>query len=87
LLYAGGVDREFIDPRLNDAWLRRVASLSGGRYATAADAPRLVDWLQETAPPAAAPERRDLWHEPLAFAAVVLLLSAEWILRRQWGLR
>ena len=33
------------------------------------------------------PEHRDLWHEPWAFALIVLLLSAEWILRRRWGLR
>jgi hypothetical protein len=33
------------------------------------------------------PEYRDLWHEPWAFALIVLLLSAEWILRRRWGLR
>ena len=32
-------------------------------------------------------ERRDLWHEPWAFATVVVLLSAEWVLRRRWGLR
>jgi hypothetical protein len=38
-------------------------------------------------PQNAAPERRDLWHEPWAFALIVLLLSAEWILRRRWGLR
>jgi hypothetical protein len=33
------------------------------------------------------PEHRDLWHEPWTFALIVLLLSAEWILRRRWGLR
>ena len=42
---------------------------------------------QATVPQNAAPERRDLWHEPWAFALVVVLLSAEWILRRRWGLR
>ena len=44
-------------------------------------------WLQAAVPQNAAPERRDLWHEPWAFALLVLLLSAEWILRRRWGLR
>ena len=41
----------------------------------------------DASPQNAAPERRDLWHEPWAFALVVALLSAEWILRRRWGLR
>jgi hypothetical protein len=83
----GGVDREFVDPRLNEAWLRRAARASGGRYVRPSDASRLVAWLQETSPQRAAPERRDLWHEPWAFAVVIGLLSAEWILRRRWGLR
>jgi uncharacterized membrane protein len=83
----GGVDREFADPRLNEAWMRRVARASGGRYVRAGEAAQVVDWLSETAATDATPERRDLWHEPLAFAAIVALLSAEWILRRRWGLR
>ena len=86
-LYVGGGDREFADPRLNEAWLRRVARASGGRYVRAAEASRIVGWLQEATPQQAAPERRDLWHEPWAFAVIVALLSAEWILRRRWGLR
>ena len=49
--------------------------------------PRVPAWLEATVPQNAAPERRDLWHEPWAFALVVVLLSAEWILRRRWGLR
>jgi hypothetical protein len=86
-LYVGGVDREFADPRLNEPWLRRVARASGGRYVRAAEASRIVAWLQEATPQQAAPERRDLWHEPWAFAVIVALLSGEWILRRRWGLR
>jgi len=86
-MYAGAVDREFIDPRLNEAWLRRVTRGTGGRYVRPADASKIVDWLQESAPQQAARVRRDLWHEPWAFAAIVALLSTEWILRRRWGLR
>ena len=86
-LYVGGVDREFADPRLNEPWLRRVTRASGGRYVRAADASRIAGWLQEATPQEAAPERRDLWHEPWAFAVIVALLSGEWVLRRRWGLR
>lgn len=86
-LHVGGVEREFADPRLNEAWLRRVARASGGRYVRPPDVSKIASWLQETTPRQQAPERRDLWHEPLAFAAVIVLLSAEWILRRRWGLR
>jgi hypothetical protein len=86
-MYVGGSDREFADPRLNEGFLRRIARNSGGRYVRANDAARIPGWLEATVPQNAAPERRDLWHEPWAFALVVILLSAEWILRRRWGLR
>jgi uncharacterized membrane protein len=84
---AGGVEREFADPRLNDGFLRRLARASGGEYLPAAEAGRLASLLASSAPHALEPERRDLWHEPWTFALVVALLSAEWILRRRWGLR
>jgi uncharacterized membrane protein len=85
--YVGGADREFADPRLNQGFLRRIARASGGRYVRAADASKVPAWLEATAPQNATPESRDLWHEPWAFALIILLLSAEWILRRRWGLR
>jgi uncharacterized membrane protein len=86
-MYVGGADREFADPRLNEGFLRRVARNSGGRYVRAAEASKIPDWLRAAVPQNAAPERRDLWHEPWAFALIIGLLSAEWILRRRWGLR
>jgi hypothetical protein len=86
-VYVGGSDREFADPRLNEGFLRRVARSSGGQYVRANDAARIVAGLQNSAPPDAAPERRDLWHQPWTFALVVALLAGEWILRRRWGLR
>jgi hypothetical protein len=86
-IYVGGLDREFVDPRLNEGFLRRAARESGGRYVRASDASRLITWLQEAARQNAAPVQRDLWHEPWAMAALVLLMSAEWTLRRMWGLR
>ena len=86
-IYVGGAAREFADPRLNEGFLRRVARNSGGRYVRAAEASKVPSWLEAAVPQHAAPERRDLWHEPWAFALIILLLSAEWILRRRWGLR
>jgi hypothetical protein len=86
-LYVGGGDREFADPRLNEPVLRRLARSTGGRYLRAAEASHVVPLLRQVLPQNAAPERRDLWHEPWAFAIVVGLLSVEWALRRRWGLR
>ena len=86
-IYVGGAGREFVDPRLNEGFLRRLARESGGRYVRASDASRLIAWLQEAAHQNAAPVQRDLWHQPWVMAALILLLSAEWALRRTWGLR
>jgi uncharacterized membrane protein len=86
-MYVGGGDREFADPRLNEGFLRRVARDSGGRYVRAVDAGQVPGWLQAIVPQTGEPERRDLWHEPWAFALIVALLSGEWVLRRRWGLR
>jgi uncharacterized membrane protein len=85
--HVGGGDREFADPRLNEPLLRRISRTSGGRYARAGEVSDLASWLRAAAPPPAAPERRDLWHQPWAFALVIALMSAEWVLRRRWGLR
>jgi uncharacterized membrane protein len=85
--YVGGADREFSDPRLNEGFLRRVARATGGRYVRPAEAAQIGSWLDAAIPQALAPERRDLWHTPWVFVLLVLLLSAEWVLRRRWGLR
>jgi hypothetical protein len=82
----GGADRELTDPRLNDEVLRRVAEVTGGRY-VAQDAIGTLSTLLRGERGAAALERRELWHAPWAIGLIVLLLSAEWLLRRRWGLR
>jgi hypothetical protein len=51
------------------------------------DASRVVSWLQDAARQHPDPEPRDLWHQPWTMASIILLLSAEWMLRRRWGLR
>ncbi len=83
----GGVDREMSEPRLNDQVLRRIAGASGGAYRAASDASRLSSLLSESALEPAAPRLQELWHTPWVFAAVIMLLAAEWMLRRRWGLR
>lgn len=85
--YAGGADPEYADPRLNEAFLRRLARQTGGQYAPADELGRVLSALSFNAPQSLEPERRDLWHEPWAFALVLLVLSAEWVMRRTVGMR
>lgn len=86
-IYVGGSDREMSEPRLNEGYLRRLTRESGGRYVRPADIDEVIADLRSAVPTSLEPVRRDLWHEPWAFASVILVLSAEWMLRRRWGLR
>jgi hypothetical protein len=82
----GGADLEMADPRLNRALLERLASASGGRVLNEDELGTLPHLLSAVAPGTlAAP--RDLWHTGWSFAAILVLLGAEWMLRRAWGLR
>lgn len=84
---AGAADLELADPRLNEDVLRRVSRASGGRYLEAADLSRLPSLLASTLDEPAPPRLQELWHNIWIFTAVVMLLAAEWFLRRHWGLR
>lgn len=83
----GGADRELADPRVNIPYLERLARASGGQILTADQADTIPDLLATSTGSDAPPIFDDLWHQPWVFAALVLLLSAEWMLRRRWGLR
>lgn len=86
-MYVGGSDREFADPLLNESFLRRMARSSGGRYVPATDAWRIPGWLRSAVRQVQSSEQHDLWDRPSTFAVLILALSAEWVLRRRWGLR
>jgi uncharacterized membrane protein len=84
---AGAADLELSDPRLNEDVLRRVSRASGGRYLEAADLSRLPSLLSSTVAEPPPPRLQELWHNIWIFTTIVLLLAAEWWLRRRWGLR
>jgi uncharacterized membrane protein len=86
-LLAGGADLEMADPRLNEAVLQRIATASGGRYLAADQTSELPSLFASVAPEASAPQLQELWHNVWIFFAVMVLLAAEWVVRRRWGLR
>ena len=83
----GGVDVEMTDPHLNRAFFDRLAAASGGKVLGEEDLTGLASLLVAAVPDAALAARRDLWHTGWSFAAILMLLGAEWMLRRAWGLR
>lgn len=85
-LLVGGADLEMTEPRLNEAVLRRIADTTGGRYvavAQAGEVPALIRAADTQSPPM---EMRDIWNNGWTLAAIILLLAAEWVVRRRAGL-
>lgn len=82
----GGHSDEFADPRIHDDVLRALATATGGAYAPADRAPAIVEALA-AADVAPVPDRVPVWHTWWVIAVLIALASAEWSLRRWWGLR
>jgi uncharacterized membrane protein len=86
-MLVGGADIEMTDPRLNVPALERIALASGGRVFTAGDIGGVVDALRRRVPDARLAVTKDMWDTGWSLSLVMMLLGAEWILRRRWGLR
>ena len=85
---AGGTDPELIDPRRNDAVLRRLAESTGGTLLAADELGDLSGRIRRAAAsPTARLIERDVWHNGWSFVIICALLGIEWALRRRWGLR
>jgi hypothetical protein len=85
-MLVGGVDIELAEPALNEPVLRRVAETSGGTFVLAADASTVAGALAEREVGERPTEMRDLWHNGFSLIVIVILLAAEWTLRRRVGL-
>jgi len=86
-MLVGGADPEMTDPRLNQQVLQRLALASGGRVVGPDDGSAILERLRTGLPAARLAVTHDLWHTGWSFAAIMMLLGAEWLLRRRWGLR
>ena len=73
---------EFFDSGMKSALLRRVADETGGRFYTPATLASLPEDLQYTGGGVTQIEEQDLWDMPIVFLALLLLIAAEWGLRR-----
>ncbi|HUE86584.1 MAG TPA: glutamine amidotransferase [Vicinamibacterales bacterium] len=85
-MLVGGVDVELTVPRLNESVLRRIADTSGGRYLPADDVETLPALIQQSDVGQPPTEMRDVWHNGFSLGVIVMLLAAEWLVRRRVGL-
>lgn len=65
--------------------LEKLASETGGRYYTAANARRLAQEIAYSEAGVTTREVKDLWNMPAIFIVLLMLKAAEWLLRRRWG--
>lgn len=79
----GPSDREYFDAGQRRPLLERLARETGGRYYTADTAGDLPEDIRYTGAGVTLTEEHDLWDMPAVFLVLVLLLGAEWGLRRR----
>ena len=77
---------EFERVARNDALLKALADASSGKFVEPDEASSLIPLLQESEETREVKVREALWDHPLVLMAIVLLLGAEWVLRKRRGL-
>lgn len=79
-------ESEFNDPRYQPALLQDLAARTGGKFYELHNFTDVLNQLAWTPVEEARIERIHLWHVPFFYALLVLLLSAEWYIRRKKGM-
>ncbi len=78
---------ELGETAMNEALLKRMASASGGRFFREEDLHELPDLLNADAEKVRTPVDVEIWASPLSFLLLLLLITAEWVLRKLSGLK
>jgi uncharacterized membrane protein len=66
--------------------LVRLASQTGGRYWRPQDLSKLPEEISYSEAGVSARVTREIWNMPAVFLLILLLRSAEWLVRRRWGI-
>ena len=78
-------NREFLNPALNENYLKHIAQLSKGNFYRIENASELPDKLAVTETVYTKLIEQDLWDAPILFFLILLLLTLEWSIRRARG--
>jgi uncharacterized membrane protein len=81
----GNADAESFGLRQNRALLTQLARATGGAYWEPTKLAGLPDAVRASAAGVTRQELKSVWDAPIAFLTLALLKSAEWLLRRRWG--
>jgi uncharacterized membrane protein len=83
---AGDVGAEYFGAARQTGTLQRLAEETGGRYYTPSTLRTLPEDVSFTESGATVIEYRDLWDMPIVLLLLIVVLGAEWTLRRRRGL-
>jgi hypothetical protein len=65
--------------------LEKLSAETGGRYWTPQDVSKLPGEISYSEAGITVRDTKELWNMPIVFLLLLLLPSAEWLLRRRWG--
>jgi len=82
---ADGVAENFHTEQ-NRELLERLAQQTGGRYWRPEELGKLANEIPYSEAGITMRETKELWDMPILFLALLLFRSAEWLLRRRWGI-
>ena len=69
----------------NRELLQKLADETGGRYFQPTNLAKLPQEVSYSEAGITTREVRDLWDMPVLFLLLILLRTAEWLVRRKWG--
>ncbi len=69
----------------NRELLEKLSQQTGGQYYTPATASKLAKEISYSEAGITIREIKDLWNMPVFFLLAALIMAAEWLLRRRWG--
>jgi uncharacterized membrane protein len=69
----------------NRELLQKLSDETGGRYWTADELERLPKEISYSEAGISVRDTKELWNMPVVFLALLGMISADWLLRRKWG--
>ncbi len=86
LFSIGEYSKELTDLRIQEALLRSISESSGGKYISPDSLSDLTWAIGGEAKAISESKEIEVWNDPLTLIAIVLLLSAEWFVRKRKGM-
>lgn len=80
------IEKEFIHIDQNVEFLKKIAAMGNGFYVDASDVDSLASALVEPDKTRLKDRIIDVWYHPVLLILIILLITAEWIIRKRLGL-